>query len=98
MSDLVALLNGLVDENAHILIPGIYEQVMKLAPDEETLYETIDFDLVVLLVIKSSLRPIYAFEGLELISGPLSNPSHQFGSKTVLQTCRFWEKPNTMRK
>ncbi len=46
MSDLVALLNGLVDENAHILIPGIYEQVIQLAPDEETLYETIDFDLV----------------------------------------------------
>lgn len=45
MTDLVALLGTLVDVNGKILVPGIYDLVDKLTPEEENLYESIDFDL-----------------------------------------------------
>lgn len=46
MSDLIALLDTLVDNKGRILIPGIYDSVAELTEKEKKLYEPIDFDLV----------------------------------------------------
>ena len=46
MTDLIALMNSLVDNKGKILVPGIYDSVEKVTEDEEKLYENIDFDLV----------------------------------------------------
>ncbi|XP_072031332.1 cytosolic non-specific dipeptidase-like [Amphiura filiformis] len=45
MTDLIALLGSLVDENGRIKVPGIYDSVAELTPEEEKLYEPIDFSL-----------------------------------------------------
>ncbi|KAM4688465.1 beta-Ala-His dipeptidase-like [Discoglossus pictus] len=45
MTDLIALLAGLVDSSGHILIPGIYDDVAPLTEEERALYKDIDFDL-----------------------------------------------------
>jgi nonspecific dipeptidase len=45
MSDLIALMNALVDNKGKILIPGMYDSVAKVTAEEEKLYETIDFDM-----------------------------------------------------
>ncbi|KAL3284806.1 hypothetical protein HHI36_018946 [Cryptolaemus montrouzieri] len=45
MSDLVYLLNTLVDETGKILIPGIYDEVAKIQEEETAAYEKIAFDL-----------------------------------------------------
>ncbi|KAF5308310.1 hypothetical protein FQR65_LT06304 [Abscondita terminalis] len=45
MADLIYLLNTLVDSECRILIPGINDDVCKLATDEEKLYEKIHFDI-----------------------------------------------------
>ncbi|XP_044282377.1 beta-Ala-His dipeptidase-like [Varanus komodoensis] len=45
MSDLVALLDSLVNSSGRILIPGIYDDVAPLNEEEKQLYETIEFDL-----------------------------------------------------
>lgn len=44
MVDLVSLLGSLVDSKGKILVPGIYDSVLPLTPEEEKLYEKIDFD------------------------------------------------------
>ncbi len=44
MVDLVSLLGSLVDSKGKILVPGIYDSVTPLTPEEEKLYEKIDFD------------------------------------------------------
>ena len=46
MSDLIALLNELVDSKGQILIPGVYDSVAPMTEEEQALYETIDFDQV----------------------------------------------------
>ena len=46
MSDLIALMSQLVDNKGKILVPGIYDTVAKLTPDEEKLYDAIEFDMV----------------------------------------------------
>lgn len=46
MSDLVWLMSQLTDVRGSILIPGIKEMVAPLTPEEEKLYDTIDFDVV----------------------------------------------------
>lgn len=43
MVDLVALMNTLVDGKGKILVPGIYDSVKDLTPEERKLYEPIDF-------------------------------------------------------
>lgn len=48
MTDLVAIMNSLVDGNGRILIDGMYDEVAPLTADEEKLYEKITFDTVVL--------------------------------------------------
>lgn len=45
MTDLIALMDSLVDRKGKILIPGIYEAVAPLYKDEEKIYQAIDFDL-----------------------------------------------------
>ncbi|MBN3296187.1 CNDP2 dipeptidase, partial [Amia calva] len=45
MSDLIALMDSLVDKKGKILIPGIYEAVAPLTDEENKLYEKIDFDM-----------------------------------------------------
>lgn len=45
MADLVYLLNTLVDKDGKILIPGIYDEVAKLTPEEQAMYKTIEFDV-----------------------------------------------------
>mmetsp|Transcript_28935 Transcript_28935/g.61657 ORF Transcript_28935/g.61657 Transcript_28935/m.61657 type:complete len:519 (-) Transcript_28935:152-1708(-) len=45
MVDLVNLLQSLVDTNGNILVPGVLDSVKKLTPEEEKLYEGIDFPL-----------------------------------------------------
>lgn len=44
MVDLCKLLGSLVDSKGQILVPGIYDSVSPLTPEEEKLYETIEFD------------------------------------------------------
>ena len=46
MSDLIALMSQLVDNKGKLLVPGIYDTVAKLTPEEEKLYDAIEFDMV----------------------------------------------------
>uniref|UniRef100_A0A8C0EEF2 Carnosine dipeptidase 1 n=1 Tax=Bubo bubo TaxID=30461 RepID=A0A8C0EEF2_BUBBB len=45
MTDLIALLDSLVDPTGRIQIPGIYDSVTALTEEERKLYESIEFDL-----------------------------------------------------
>lgn len=45
MRDLVALFSSLQDNKGKILVPGIYDSVEKVTPEEEALYGPIDFDM-----------------------------------------------------
>lgn len=45
MSDLVYLLNTLVDKDGRILIPNLYKEVKPLTAAEEELYKQIEFDV-----------------------------------------------------
>lgn len=45
MTDLVTLMSSLVDSNANILVKGINDAVRQVTPEEDALYEAIDFDL-----------------------------------------------------
>lgn len=45
MTDLVHLLNTLVDENGKILIPGLYDDVAEIQKEETAAYDKIAFDL-----------------------------------------------------
>ena len=62
MSDLIALMSQLVDNKGKLLVPGIYDTVAKLTPEEEKLYEAIDFDMVsrVIALIRAHLHPATA--------------------------------------
>ena len=46
MSDVVALLSTLTDEKGKVLIPGVNDSVRELTPEEEALYDDLDFDMV----------------------------------------------------
>lgn len=46
MTDLIYLLNNLVDLKGNILIPGINDKVLPLTDDERSTYTDIDFDKV----------------------------------------------------
>ena len=46
MTDLIYLLNNLVDLKGNILIPGINDKVLPLTDDERATYTDIDFDKV----------------------------------------------------
>ncbi|NXM70519.1 CNDP1 dipeptidase, partial [Serilophus lunatus] len=45
LTDLIALLDSLVDPAGRIQIPGIYDSVAQLTDEERKLYESIEFDL-----------------------------------------------------
>ena len=46
MTDLVSLMETLVESSSgEILVPGVYDTVAPVTPEEEALYETIDFDM-----------------------------------------------------
>lgn len=45
MSDLIFLMNTLVDVNGRILIDGIYDKVAKITDSELESYKTIEFDV-----------------------------------------------------
>ncbi|XP_053873810.1 beta-Ala-His dipeptidase isoform X4 [Malaclemys terrapin pileata] len=45
MTDLIALLDSLVDTSGRILIPGVYDDVASLSEEEKKLYEAIEFDI-----------------------------------------------------
>lgn len=44
MTDVIYLLNQLVDVNGKIKVPGVYDDVVKLTDEERKLYDTVDFD------------------------------------------------------
>lgn len=48
MSDLIALMNSLADVRGNILVPGIMDDVLPVTPEEERLYDDIDFECVCL--------------------------------------------------
>lgn len=45
MTDLVRLMASLVDSNGNILVDGVLDDVKPVTPEEEALYEPIEFDL-----------------------------------------------------
>lgn len=45
MTDLIHVMSSLVDSQGKITIPGIMDDVLEETPEEQALYETIDFDL-----------------------------------------------------
>lgn len=45
MSDLIAILDTLVDKDGKILVPKIYDEVEPVTPEEKSLYESIDFSM-----------------------------------------------------
>jgi cytosolic nonspecific dipeptidase len=45
MADLIYLLNTLVDKNGTILIPNIQKEVAPLLPNENDIYDKIEFDV-----------------------------------------------------
>lgn len=45
MTDLIAMLNTLLDKNGEILITGIMDDVLPLTKEEKELYRNIDFDI-----------------------------------------------------
>ncbi|WBW72690.1 dipeptidase Dug1 [Schizosaccharomyces osmophilus] len=45
MTDLIAVMSSLVKPNGEILIPGIMDQVAKLTSEEDSLYDTIDYEM-----------------------------------------------------
>lgn len=46
MTDLVALMSSLTDVKGKIQIPGIMDDVAPVTPEEDKLYDKIDFDSV----------------------------------------------------
>ena len=46
MTDLIALLDSLLDKEGRIQVPGLYDSVAELTDSEAALYDSIDFDLV----------------------------------------------------
>lgn len=44
MTDLIYLLDQLIDKNGKILVPGIYDDVAPLTENEKLIYEKITFD------------------------------------------------------
>ena len=46
MADLVALLGKLLDNKGKILVDGVYDKVRAVTPEEEKLYESLDFSMV----------------------------------------------------
>lgn len=45
MADMIYLLDQLVDKDCKILIPGIYDEVAPLAPNETDIYNKIEFNI-----------------------------------------------------
>lgn len=50
MRDLITLFGSLQDNKGKILVPGIYDSVAEVTPEEEALYGPIDFCLVRIVI------------------------------------------------
>jgi cytosolic nonspecific dipeptidase len=62
MTDLVAVMSTLVDDQGRILIDGIYDDVTPLLPEEAELYKRITFDTVrIAALLESDLLLFYGF-------------------------------------
>lgn len=61
MTDLIYLMDQLVDKNGKILIPGVYDRVAKVTEEEKKLYEPIDFDIVSCVSVFFFLLSIFSF-------------------------------------
>lgn len=57
MTDLVNLLGSMVDTRGKILIPGLYDSVADLTDEERKQYDSIDFDLVSVLMPVNNCLP-----------------------------------------
>eukprot|EP01083_Nonionella_stella_P250900 866273_1 len=44
MTDLVQLMASMIDSSGKILVPGIFDDVVPVTPEEEAMYDSIDFD------------------------------------------------------
>ncbi|XP_015923394.1 cytosolic non-specific dipeptidase [Parasteatoda tepidariorum] len=93
MNDLIALMGSLTDARGNILISGIMDDVAQVTPEEEKLYQNIDFDVeefrcdvgcekVVRADKKKTLMRRWRFPSLSLhgIEGAFS----EAGAKTVI--------------
>lgn len=62
MTDLIFLMNSLVEPDGKILIPGIMDQVAPLLPEESTLYKNIAFSMSELHDAIGSTTALFADE------------------------------------
>jgi len=93
MADLIAIMNSLTDARGNILIPGIMDDVAPVTPEEEKLYDNIDFDLdifkqdigckkVVREEKKKTLMRRWRYPSLSLHG--IEGAFHEAGAKTVI--------------
>ncbi|KFM80630.1 Cytosolic non-specific dipeptidase, partial [Stegodyphus mimosarum] len=93
VADVIALMNSLIDPRGNILIPGIMDDVAPVTPEEEKLYESIDFnpeefrcDIGCKKLVRSDAKKIlmrrwrYPSISLHGIEGAFNGP----GAKTVI--------------
>ena len=68
MVDLIALMGTLVDNRGKIQIPGIYDTVAQVTPEEKELYKPIDFDPVCIVIIIQFISQRHIFLRIFLCS------------------------------
>lgn len=97
MTDLISLMGTLVEPTGKILVPGVYDSVAPVTPEEEALYETIEFDMETFKEeagIKTVSDQLLCDEKMTLLMNRWRNPTLSFhgiegafsgkGAKTVI--------------